>query len=141
VVWQLKGTDRNRERAALWLIALAFLGLAVYVLVQSAYTLVSGARPGPSTSGMAWLASTVAAMLLLAWGKYVTGRRLDNQVLMVESHVTLVDAYLAAAVLAGITLNAALGWWWADPVSSLVIVYYGVREAGEARKHAMEIER
>jgi divalent metal cation (Fe/Co/Zn/Cd) transporter len=141
VVWQLKGTDRNRERAALRLIALAFLGLAVYVLVQSAYTLVSGARPGPSTSGMVWLAATVAVMLLLAWGKYATGRRLDNQVLMVESHVTLVDAYLAAAVLVGITLNAALGWWWADPVSSLVIVYYGFREAGEARKHAMQIER
>ena len=140
VVWQLKGTDRNRERSALRLIALAFLGLAVYVLVQSAYTLVSGARPGPSTSGMAWLAATVAVMLLLAWGKYATGRRLNNQVLMVESHVTLVDAYLAAAVLVGITLNAALGWWWADPVSSLVIVYYGFREAGEARKHAMEIK-
>ena len=142
VVWQLKGADRGRgrERAALRLIALAFLGLAVYVLVQSAYTLGSGARPDPSTSGMVWLVATVAVMLLLAWGKYATGRRLNNQVLMVESHVTLVDAYLAAAVFVGVALNAALGWWWADPVSSLVIVYYGVREAKEAHKHATEIK-
>jgi hypothetical protein len=52
VVWQLKGTDRNRERAALRLIALAFLGVAVYVLVQSAYT-PSVAR-GPARRQAAW---------------------------------------------------------------------------------------
>jgi divalent metal cation (Fe/Co/Zn/Cd) transporter len=79
---------------------------------------------------------TVAAMLLLAWGKLSTGRRLNNQVLIAESRVTLVDAYLATAVLVGVGLNATLGWWWADPVSGLVIVYYGLREAIEARRHA-----
>ena len=40
----------------------------------------------------------------------------------------MVDAYLAASVLVGLTLNALLGWWWADPLSASVIVYYGVRE-------------
>jgi Predicted Co/Zn/Cd cation transporters len=55
-----------------------------------------------------------------------------------EARVTLVDAYLAAAVLVGIGLNAALGWWWADPLSGLVIVYYGFHEANEARRHAAE---
>ena len=61
-------------------------------------------------------------MLLLAWGKYVTGRGLNNQILMTEGRVTLVDAYLAAAVLVGIGLNAALGRRWADPLSGLVMV-------------------
>jgi hypothetical protein len=45
-------------------------------------------------------------MPLLAWGKRVTGRRLDNPVLIAESRVTVIDAYLAAAVLAGVALNA-----------------------------------
>jgi divalent metal cation (Fe/Co/Zn/Cd) transporter len=136
VVWQLKGTHEQRERIALRCIAAAFLALAVYVLVQSSYTLATGARPAPSISGMVWLALTVAVMLLLAAGKHITGRQLGNPVLMTEARVTLVDAYLAAAVLVGVGLNGALGWWWADPVSGLVIVYYGFREAREASQHA-----
>ncbi len=136
VVWQLKGTHARREATALRCIAAAFLALAVYVLVQSSYTLTTGARPAPSVTGMVWLALTVAAMLLLAYGKHITGQHLGNPVLTTEARVTLVDAYLAAAVLVGVVLNGALGWWWADPVSGLVIVYYGFREAREAWQHA-----
>jgi divalent metal cation (Fe/Co/Zn/Cd) transporter len=139
VVWQLRGaTNRSRERMAMRLISYAFFALAAYVLAQSAYTLASGQHPRPSVTGLVWLAATVIAMLMLAWGKHVTGRRLKNQVLMTEARVTLVDAYLAAAVLVGVGLNAAAGWWWSDPLSGLVIVYYGIREAIEARRHALE---
>lgn len=48
--------------------------------------------------------------------------------LQTEARVTVVDAYLAGCVLVGVLLNSALGWWWADPVASLVIVYYGIKE-------------
>lgn len=138
VVWQLKGVNQNRERMALRCIGVAFFLLAAYVLGQSAYVLVTGQRPGASPSSIVWLAATVAVMLLLAWGKLVTGRRLGNPVLQTEARVTLVDAYLAAAVLAGVALNGWLGWWWADPLAGLVIVYYGVREGREAWAHASE---
>jgi hypothetical protein len=33
----------------------------------------------------------------------------------------MVDAYLAAAVLAGVALNGWLGWWRAGPLAGLVI--------------------
>ena len=138
VIWQLKGAHQHRERRALRCIASAFVALATYVLVQSAYTLATAARPAPSISGIVWLALTVAAMLLLAGGKHITGRKLGNPVLMTEARVTLVDGYLAAAVLLGVGLNSTLGWWWADPVSGLVIVYYGFREAYEAWHHASQ---
>ena len=52
--------------------------------------------------------------------------------LLTEARVTLIDAALAAAVLAGLVLNALLGWWWADPLAGLVIVYYGFREGRAA---------
>jgi len=75
---------------------------------------------------------TLIAMSLLAWGKYQTGKALNNPVLQTEAHVTLVDAYLAGAVLIGLVLNALFGWWWADPLSGVVIVYYGLREGMHA---------
>jgi divalent metal cation (Fe/Co/Zn/Cd) transporter len=139
VVWQLKGAKVEQERTALRLIGVAFLLLAVYVLVQSVRTLVTASHPGTSLLGIAWLAATVVAMLLLAWGKGQTGRQLGNPVLVTESRVTVVDAYLAAAVLVGILLNALLGWWWADPLAALVIVYYGTKE-GIATLRGQEAE-
>ena len=42
--------------------------------------------------------------------------------------MALVDGYLAGAVLSGLMLNALVGWWWADPLAGLVIVYYGIKE-------------
>ena len=68
-------------------------------------------------------------MFTLAAGKTRTGRALANPVLTTEGNVTFIDGVLAVAVLAGISLNAAVGWWWADPTAGLVIVYYAVREA------------
>ena len=133
VVWQLKGGQgSHRERLALRIIAVAFLLLAIYIAVQSAITLTSGAHPGHSTLGIVWLTVTVLAMFALAAGKRDTGRRLDNLVLQTESRVTVIDGALAAAVLAGVVLNAAAGWWWADPLSALLILVYGLHEARHA---------
>jgi divalent metal cation (Fe/Co/Zn/Cd) transporter len=132
VVWQLTGVGRDRERTALRLIGGAFVALALYVLAQAAYTLAAGVRPRHSPGGIAWLAATVVAMFLLAWGKRATGRRLGNPVLTTEARVTVIDGVLAAAVLAGLALNALVGWWWADPLAGLVIVYYGVKEGWHA---------
>lgn len=40
-------------------------------------------------------------------------------------------------MLLGLALNALLGWWWADPLAGLVIVYYAVREAREIRSDSI----
>jgi divalent metal cation (Fe/Co/Zn/Cd) transporter len=74
-------------------------------------------------------------MFGLAAGKARTGAALDNPVLRSEGRVTAVDGILAVAVLVGLLLNSALGWWWADPAAGLVLVYYAAREAREAFSH------
>ncbi len=135
VIWQLKGVEAGRERLALRLIGAAFFLLAGYVLVQSLWMLITRHHPAQSLFGVAWLVFTVVAMALLAYGKLVTGRALGNVVLRTEARVTLIDAALAAAVLIGVSLNGWLGWWWADPISGLVIVFYGVKEGRAALAH------
>jgi hypothetical protein len=76
-----------------------------------------------------WTAVTACVMFALAWGKHPVGRRLGNPVLVTEGRVTLIDGVLAVAVLAGLLLDLLLGWWWADPVAALVVVFYACREA------------
>ncbi len=137
VVWELRGeTGSERERRALRIIAVAFALLAVYIAGQASVTFAGGSRPGHSMLGVVWLALTVLAMWALACGKRWTGARLGNKVLLTEARVTVIDGALAASVLLGVALNTGLNWWWADPVASLVILVYGVREARHAWSEA-----
>jgi divalent metal cation (Fe/Co/Zn/Cd) transporter len=131
VLWELAGTGEARQRRALRLIGCAFLALAAYVAVQSTWALVAGFHPHHSPLGIAWTAVTAAVMFGLAAGKRRTGRALGNPVLVTEGRVTTVDGLLAVAVLLGLSLNAAAGWWWADPLAGYVLVGYAVREARE----------
>ena len=138
VVWQLKSIGKQHERRALRLISVAFFALAIYVLLQSGNTLLTQIHPQTSVVGIIWLSATLIVMLLLAWGKYQTGKSLNNTVLLTEGRVTLVDAYLAASVLVGVLLNSLLGLWWADPLAALIVVYYGIREGLHAWHEANE---
>ena len=128
VIWELSGTGEERQRRGLRLIGYAFAALAAYLLVQSTVVLAAGYHPRHSVLGIVWTAVTAAVMFALAVGKARTGTALGNPVLRTEGRVTLIDGILAAAVLLGLVLNAALGWWWADPAAGYVLVFYAARE-------------
>jgi divalent metal cation (Fe/Co/Zn/Cd) transporter len=129
VLWELSGSGESRRQRALRLIAGSFVALAVYLAIQSSLALATSHRARHSPAGIVWTAVTAGVMFALAAGKTCTGRALENPVLRAEGRVTLVDGVLAAAVLLGLALNAALGWWWADPAAGFVLLYYAIREA------------
>ncbi len=131
VLWELSGTGEQRQRRALQLIGGAFVVLAIYLLIQSTVSLVGGHHASPSVGGIVWTAVTAIVMFCLAVGKARTGRALNNPVLLIEGRVTFVDGLLAVAVLFGLLLNSAFGWWWADPLAGYVIGYCAIREAIE----------
>ena len=128
VIWELSGTGEQRQRRGLRLIGYGFAALAAYLLVQSTVVLATGYHPRHSVAGIIWTAATAAVMFALAAGKARTGAALANPVLRTEGRVTLIDGILATAVLLGLVLNAALGWWWADPAAGYVLVFYAARE-------------
>jgi len=129
VLWELAGSDEQRRRRALHLIGLAFIALALYLSVQSAWALWHRFHPDPSPAGIGWTSITAVLMFVLAAGKRRTGQALRNPVLLAEGRVTTIDGLLAVAVLLGLAANAFLGWWWADPLSGFVLVYYAGVEA------------
>lgn len=45
---------------------------------------------------------------------------------------------LSITVLAGLGLNAAFGWWWADPVVALVVAVLAAHSGREAWREADE---
>jgi divalent metal cation (Fe/Co/Zn/Cd) transporter len=131
VIWELSGTGEQRQRRGLRLIGYAFAALAAYLLVQSTVVLAAGYHPRHSVPGIIWAAVTAAVMFALAAGKARAGAALDNPVLRTEGRVTMIDGILAAAVLLGLALNTAAGWWWADPAAGYVLVWYAAREVRE----------
>ena len=135
VIWELSGTAEARQHRALRLIGVGFVLLAAYLLVQSTWVLAAGLHPHHSILGIGWTAVTAVVMFGLAAGKARTGRALNNPVLQAEGRVTLIDGILALAVLIGLVFNAALGWWWADPVAGYVLVFYALREVREIFTH------
>ncbi len=135
VIWELSDSGGDRQKTALRIIGVAFILLAVYLAIQSSWVLFLGFHPKPSTLGIVWTAITAAVMFLLAMSKSRAGKALQNPVLLTEGRVTMVDGLLATAVLVGLLLNYALGWWWADPLAGYVILFYGLKEGVGALRH------
>lgn len=129
VLWELADVNAERQHRAMRLIGVAFVGLAVYLGIQSTVILVIGFHPHHSVLGIIWTAMTAAVMFGLAFGKAKTGAALNNPVLQAEGRITMIDGILATAVLCGLLLNAVAGWWWADPLAGYVLLFYAVREA------------
>jgi divalent metal cation (Fe/Co/Zn/Cd) transporter len=133
VAWQFAGPDHERrEKVALRVIAGSFFALAAYVTVEALRTLIGGHQPEHSSVGIALVSISVVIMPVLSWAQRRAGRELGSASAVADSKQTLLCTYLSAAVLLGLVLNAALGWWWADPVVALGLAAVAVREGREA---------
>ena len=129
VLWQFRHPlPESRERRALRLMAISFFGLAAYVTAESVRALVGRHEPDVSTVGMALAATSLVVMPVLSWAQRRTGRSLGSNAVVADSTQTLLCTYMSAVLLAGLALNATLGWAWADPVAGLVIAAVAVRE-------------
>lgn len=126
-LWRLShegdaGRSARAERVAHRLIGGLLLLLAAYVGWEAGGDLVRGERPGTSTVGLALAAVSVVVMPILARAKRRVGQALRSNALVAESQQTSFCMWLSAILLAGLALNALLGWWWADPVAALAMV-------------------
>jgi divalent metal cation (Fe/Co/Zn/Cd) transporter len=133
ILWQFRhAMPQTRERQALRLMALSFWALAVYVSFESARALVTGHDPESSPVGIGLAIASLLVMPFLSWAQRRTGRQLGSAAVVADSTQTLLCTYLSAVLLAGLVLNATLGWSWADPIAGLVIAAVAVREGLEA---------
>jgi divalent metal cation (Fe/Co/Zn/Cd) transporter len=146
VVWELRGVSEDRERRALRLIAASFFVLAAYVTVEAVRNVVLRSEAAESTIGIVLAAVSLIVMPALALAKRRTGKKMVSATVLADSTETLLCSYLSAILLAGLTLNALFGWWWADPVAALGIAWLAAREGleawrGERDDHGEDIDQ
>jgi divalent metal cation (Fe/Co/Zn/Cd) transporter len=70
-------------------------------------------------------------MPLLARAKAHVGERLGSTATKIEGRQNMLCAYLSIALLVGLSANTFLGWWWADPLTALLIAGVAVKEGWE----------
>ncbi len=128
------------ERKALYLVAATFFLLALYIIYEAVGSLLSGEGPETSIVALALSAVSLIVMPVLAYLKGRTGREMGSRALVADSAETWVCSYLSMVLLLGVGLNAAFGWWWADPLGALamlpVILWQGWETLSEAREEA-----
>jgi hypothetical protein len=129
ILWQFRHrVPQARERRALRLMAWCFFALAGYVGFESVRALAGVGEPRPSPVGIVLAAVSLVVMPLLSWAQRRTGRELASGSVLADSTQTLLCTYLSAVLLAGLVLNATLGWDWADPLAGLAIAAVAVKE-------------
>ena len=131
LLWRLSGDDA-REKIALRLVGVSFLALAAYVAFDAAKSLWFRESPEESYIGIALAALSLIVMPILARAKRRVAANLNSRALAADSRQTDICAYLSAILLAGLTLNALFGWWWADPVAAFVMIPIIAKEGIQA---------
>jgi divalent metal cation (Fe/Co/Zn/Cd) transporter len=134
VIWRFTGGRRlspDAEDRARKLVAISFFLLAPYIAEEALRTITGGDHPSSSWIGIALSIASIAVMPLLGRAKMRIGGRLVSLATVGEGRQNMLCAYLAAAVLIGLVLNAAFGLWWADPAVALGIAALAVHEGLE----------
>lgn len=136
LLWRLHSdADESRrggiEQRALRIVGVSFLLLAAYVTFDAAKALIRQEAPDGSIVGIVLAAVSLVIMPLLVRAKRRVAQAIGSRALDADATQTQICTYLSAILLAGLLLNATLGWWWADPVAALVMVPIIVREGLE----------
>ena len=143
VIWHFNPVEdherEGRERLALRLVAVAFLLLAIALFTASLRDLLTQREAGESIFGIGYLGVTALVMFGLAMWKRRVADRLGSAPLHSEATMTFLDGILSVLTLTGLALNAALGWWWADPGAALIIAVVALNEARENWEEASEL--
>jgi len=136
LLWRLKAerTAGNHseievlDRKARKFVGLSLFLLAAFVVVDSLWTLWERQKPRPSLVGIGLTAVSIGVMWWLARAKRRVADVLGSRALEADSVQTTACFWLSIIVLCGVGLNAAFGWWWADPVAALGMTFFIVRE-------------
>jgi len=117
----VQSRERN-ERLSLRIVGICFFSLAVYVAYESCSDFIAGKAPEHSIPGIILACISLVVMPILSRAKKKVSHELRSAAMNADARQTDFCVYLSAILLSGLLLNAALGWWWADPAAALIMV-------------------
>ena len=125
--------ERN-EKLSLRIVGVCFVVLAIYIAYEALSDLARKAAPAHSIPGIVLACVSLVVMPILSRAKKKVGNALGSAAMNADARQTDFCVYLSAILLVGLILNAAFGWWWADPVAALVMVPIVAKEGFDGIK-------
>jgi len=113
--------ERN-EKLSLRIVGVCFIALATYIAYEAISDLARKTAPAHSIPGIVLACVSLVVMPILSRAKKKVGNALSSAAMNADARQTDFCVYLSAILLVGLLLNAAFGWWWADPVAALIMV-------------------
>ena len=136
LVTEAKGGSLERvewaEHRAAWVTGIALVLLCGYIVATAALSLLTHTHAEFSFIGITLALVAVVGMPVLAWRKRTIAAPLSSPALRGDAACSITCAYMAGTLLVGLTLNALFGWWWADSLAAVSLLYWLVPEAREA---------
>jgi divalent metal cation (Fe/Co/Zn/Cd) transporter len=126
------------EKTATRISAVLLVLLCAYVVVTSIGGLALRVEPQPSWLGVAVALAAVVLMPVLAAQKRTVNRTLGSAALRADIAESITCAYLAAATLVGVGLDALTGWWWVEYIAAIALLWWLAGEAREALEAARD---
>jgi divalent metal cation (Fe/Co/Zn/Cd) transporter len=133
-----RGSLTSGERTASRLVGSALYLLIAYIVVSAGAGLVLRLRPEASPVGVALTIASIAIMAVLWRWRLRLADRLGSPALRGDAACSVVCLYMAFATLVGLALNGLFGWWWADPIAGLALIWWIRGEANEALEAASQ---
>ena len=124
------------ERRASWVTAVGLFALAAYIVADSAFSLITQTKPEASWWGVGLAIAAALIMPLLWQGKLRVAKQIGSAALKADAACSVTCAYMSLTLLVGLLLNRLFGWWWADPLAALGLLYFIIREGREALHEA-----
>jgi len=106
--------------------------LAIYVVVSAIWSLLQRSGQEFSLSGLLVALVALPTMYWLSRRKLRVAEKLSSPALRADAIEAIACGWLSLVVVIGLLAQLLLRAWWLDAVTSVVIVYFLVREGREA---------
>ena len=129
----VESRERN-EKLSLRIVGFCFLALVIYITYEAVSDLARKTAPEHSIPGIVLACVSLVVMPILSRAKRKVANALSSAAMNADARQTDFCVYLSAILLAGLLLNAGLGWWWADPIAALTMVPIVAKEGFDGVK-------
>ena len=139
LIWRLnvelrrgQSVAEKAERTASRIGGALLFALAAYIVVAAGWRLCTRQGADFSWPGLLVSLAAIPIMWLLSRRKLQIAEALGSRALRTDAVESITCGWLSFVVLIGLLAQLALGAWWVDTATSLVIVWLLVKEGREA---------
>lgn len=139
LVWRLivelrhgQSFAERAERTASRIGGALLFALAGYVVLTAGWKFWTQQGAEFSLPGLVLSLLAIPIMYLLSWRKLALAEALGSRALRTDAVESITCGWLSFVVVLALLAQLAIGAWWIDPLASLAILWFLLREGREA---------